>query len=84
MWPLRCAHRGGGFEKPENTLEAFENALKVNILFLECDVHLTKDHQVVVAHDHDISRVCQVDASDTRTFIGEFNYAELPCYRKKF
>ena len=23
LWPLRCSHRGGGVEMPENTLEAF-------------------------------------------------------------
>ena len=44
IWPLRCSHRGGGQEMPENTLEAFENSLAQNIRYLEMDIHLTADN----------------------------------------
>lgn len=52
------AHRGGLAERPENTLAAFDNAVKIGTHLLELDVHLTKDGQVVVAHDEDLNRVC--------------------------
>ena len=51
------AHRGGAFEAPENTLEAFANAASVspNVIF-EMDIHFTKDQQIVVIHDETVDR----------------------------
>lgn len=55
--PMQIAHRGGASERPENTLAAFENAVKVGAQMLELDVHLTRDGHVVVLHDEDLARV---------------------------
>ena len=41
---------------PENTLASFELARKMGAEFVECDVHLTKDNQVVVIHDETVER----------------------------
>ena len=49
------AHRGGAALAPENTLAAFENALKIGVDMVECDVHLSKDGEVVVMHDPNVS-----------------------------
>jgi len=81
---MRSAHRGGAQEQVENTLEAFENAVQNGIKYLEMDVHLTKDKQVVVAHDFDLSRVCILDNTGGKKFIGEFNFNELPPFRPMF
>lgn len=48
---LIIAHRGWAAEKPENTLEAFDAALKEGANALEIDVSLTKDSKVVLWHD---------------------------------
>lgn len=57
------AHRGL-FTKnqkiPENSLMAFENALKYG-LAIELDVHLTKDEKLVVVHDHHLKRITGKD-----------------------
>jgi len=45
------AHRGASAECPENTLPAFERALELGCDALEMDVHLTRDNQLIVAHD---------------------------------
>ncbi len=45
------AHRGGAGLWPENTLEAFGQALALGVSTLELDVHLTAEDDVVVAHD---------------------------------
>ncbi|HEY6036183.1 MAG TPA: glycerophosphodiester phosphodiesterase family protein [Kofleriaceae bacterium] len=45
------AHRGASAECPENTLPAFERALELGCDALELDVHLTRDSQLIVAHD---------------------------------
>ncbi len=53
---LVVAHRGGAALAPENTLAAFENALKIGVDQVECDVHVSKDGELVVMHDPDVSR----------------------------
>ena len=59
--PYRYAHRGyHSTEFPENTLPAFERAVE-NGFGAELDVHLTKDGKLVVFHDDDLKRVCDVD-----------------------
>lgn len=54
--PLVVAHRGGAALAPENTLAAFENALKIGVDMVECDVHLSKDGELIVMHDSIVSR----------------------------
>ena len=53
---LVVAHRGGAALAPENTLVAFGNALKIGVDMVECDVHLSKDGELVVMHDPDLAR----------------------------
>ncbi|MCQ2011001.1 MAG: glycerophosphodiester phosphodiesterase [Sporolactobacillus sp.] len=50
------AHRGSKCNCPENTLDSFEEAMRVGSDGIELDVHLTKDQQVVVMHDEKIDR----------------------------
>lgn len=50
------AHRGFNGLYPENTRRAFEEALKLDIAGIECDVNLTQDGQVVVIHDLTVDR----------------------------
>ena len=56
------AHRGLHNENEiiENTLEAFENAIQ-NDYLIECDVVLSKDHEVLVFHDYDLKRLCNIE-----------------------
>lgn len=52
-----AAHRGGALLWPENSLLAFRNAAEsLGADFLELDVHLSKDDQVVVIHDPTLER----------------------------
>ena len=43
---------------------------------LECDVHLTKDKVVVVAHDAGLERMCGPEYKDKT--VNMYNYEELP------
>ena len=45
------AHRGGASLWPENTLMAFDQALRLGCDGLELDLQLTKDDVLVVHHD---------------------------------
>jgi len=51
------AHRGASTRLPENTLEAFSAAVELGADGIELDVHLTKDGEIVVAHDEQLERV---------------------------
>ena len=53
---LLAAHRGGAQLWPENSLLAFRSAIALGADFLEFDVHLSKDGQVVVIHDPTLER----------------------------
>lgn len=48
---LIIAHRGGADLWPENTLPAFEGAMRAGADGAELDVHITRDGEVVVYHD---------------------------------
>src|SRR5262245_49482693 len=51
MSPLVIAHRGASAYEPENTLRAFDLAIKQGAQMIELDLHLTRDNRVVVIHD---------------------------------
>lgn len=50
-------HRGASAYAPENTLEAFEMAAQMGAAGVELDVHMTRDGELVVAHDEAVDRV---------------------------
>jgi glycerophosphoryl diester phosphodiesterase len=74
MHPRRLyAHRGASAERPENTMPAFQRAVDLGVDALELDVHLTRDAQLVVAHDDTTARTCgarlawaELDLSDVQ------------------
>ncbi len=50
------AHRGWSAKYPENTLLAFREAIALGADAIEFDVRQTKDGELVISHDADISR----------------------------
>jgi glycerophosphoryl diester phosphodiesterase len=57
VWPpLNIAHRGAAGEAPENTLAAFELALRQGADGIELDVRLSADGVPVVIHDPRLER----------------------------
>ncbi len=66
------AHRGASHDAPENTLAAFHLAWRERADAAECDVHLTRDGEVVVIHDDDTRRT-----TGARGKVSERTLAEL-------
>jgi len=54
---LIIAHRGANKIAPENTLLAFRKAIELKADFIELDVFKSKDGELVVTHDHELSRL---------------------------
>src|SRR5438874_310131 len=50
------AHRGGSKLRPENTMAAFDYGFALGADAVECDVHLSRDGEVVVIHDSTLDR----------------------------
>lgn len=54
--PFVSAHRGGAAYAPENTMVAFDNAIRLGVDELEADAQLTVDGHVVLLHDDTLDR----------------------------
>lgn len=58
---LAMAHRGGATHPElaglENTMAAFEHAVALGYRYLETDVHVTCDGELLAFHDEDLARV---------------------------
>jgi glycerophosphoryl diester phosphodiesterase len=50
------AHRGASAYAPENTMAAFQKAIELGFDYIEFDVRLSKDGELVVIHDADVTR----------------------------
>lgn len=59
--PLIYAHRGASADHPENTLPAFLAAHEQGSDWVELDVHLAADGELVVVHDQSYADGRQVD-----------------------
>ena len=53
-------HRGARGLAPENTLAGFDAALRHRVAYVEFDVRLTKDKQLVVIHDKHTKRIAHI------------------------
>ncbi|WP_042478471.1 glycerophosphodiester phosphodiesterase [Bacillus ndiopicus] len=70
--PAIFAHRGASGQYPENTMIAFEEALRTDVAGIELDVQMTKDGQLVIIHDERIDRT-----TNGQGFVKDFTLAEL-------
>ncbi|OMP67380.1 glycerophosphodiester phosphodiesterase [Domibacillus epiphyticus] len=55
------AHRGASAYAPEHTKEAYEMAIRMQADFVEIDLHMTKDGQLVAIHDSSLKRTTNVE-----------------------
>ncbi len=66
------AHRGASKVFLENTLPAFEEAIRLGAEGIELDVQLSKDGEVIVFHDESLARL-----SDRKDFVRDLTAREL-------
>ncbi len=72
--PIAFAHRGASAHAPENTIDAFQLALKLGANGLESDVWVTADSDVVLDHDG------VVRVRGRKRLISELQRSSLPSH----
>lgn len=70
------AHRGSSFEAPENTLVSIKKAYDNGTDFVEIDVQLTKDEKIILLHDDNFKRTCNVDKKPSEMTLEEIKKLE--------
>jgi glycerophosphoryl diester phosphodiesterase len=90
--PWLVAHRGASAYAPENTVPAFRLAADQGATFVEFDLRLTKDRQIICLHDDSLERTTDVEdifpdrfrtlpgaggAPTRRWMLADFTLAEL-------
>ena len=66
------AHRGDHVIYPENTIEAYREAIKNEADYVEIDLRTTKDSQLVSMHDGNVNRM-----TNAKGAVNTFTLAEL-------
>lgn len=67
-----AAHRGNSKYFPENTLVGFRSAMDLHPDMLEIDLHMTRDGEIIMMHDHTVDRT-----TDGEGLIREKTLAEM-------
>lgn len=73
---LVIAHRGASAVEPENTLRAFARSIEMGAQMIELDLHCTRDGQVVVIHDDDLSHTTNGRGRVSRLTFDEVRQAD--------
>ncbi|MBS1600813.1 MAG: glycerophosphodiester phosphodiesterase family protein [Bacteroidetes bacterium] len=66
------AHRGDHVEVPENTVAAFQNAIRNEVDFVEIDLRTTKDSVLVIMHDATVDRM-----TNGKGKVSELTYQQI-------
>lgn len=67
-----CAHRGAMSTHPENTIPAFEEAIRLGAAMIEFDVQFTRDGALVLMHDDSVDRT-----TDGKGKVTDLTLAEI-------
>ncbi|NRD78650.1 glycerophosphodiester phosphodiesterase [Bacillus sp. BRMEA1] len=70
--PLKIGHRGAAGYCPENTFASFHKALELGADYLEIDIQMTKDEELVVIHDATVNRT-----SNGKGKVKDFTLSEI-------
>ncbi|MGH9755509.1 MAG: glycerophosphodiester phosphodiesterase [Blastocatellia bacterium] len=76
MPPLVIAHRGASAYEPENTLRAFDLAIRQGAQMIELDLHVTCDNHVVVIHDPTLNHTTNLTGRVDRLTLAEIRRAD--------
>ena len=75
--PLIFGHRGYASLAPENTMAAFALCATRGIFGIELDVHLCRSGELVVIHDHTVTRVANAPGRVEEMKLGELRELDV-------
>lgn len=76
--PLRICHRGMAQAAPENTIGAFQGAVDAGYEGIEIDIRMSKDGEIIVCHDHHLSRLtCGHPTAHSIRHLKDMTWEEL-------
>lgn len=70
--PLVIAHRAGDQIAPGNTMTAIKMSSEMGVDMIEVDLHITKDGQIVLAHDPTVDRT-----TDGTGYVSDYTLDEF-------
>ena len=68
---------------PENSMAAFRRAAEHGY-GIELDVQLTRDGQVIVAHDYDLKRICGIEKESILSLMRNFPVSRFSGRKNEF
>ena len=68
---ILAAHRGDRKNCPENTMPAFESALRFGADMIETDVHMTSDGELILFHDRTLKRITGAEGTTDQTTLSD-------------
>jgi glycerophosphoryl diester phosphodiesterase len=71
------AHRGASWDAPEHTFAAYDLALAQGADWIEQDLQMTRDGQLVVLHDDSLDRTARGPVADCSGLVREKTRAQL-------
>ncbi|HEY0867450.1 MAG TPA: glycerophosphodiester phosphodiesterase [Fimbriimonas sp.] len=75
---LVIGHRGAAASSPENTLASFEAAIRCGAVGVECDVHVSRDGELIVIHDETLDRTTPLSGKVRETESARMKAAGVP------
>ncbi|WP_085993968.1 glycerophosphodiester phosphodiesterase [Oceanobacillus senegalensis] len=69
---VNVAHRGASGHAPENTMAAFQKGFEMKADYVEIDVQMTKDGELVVIHDTTVDRT-----TNGTGYVGDLTLEEI-------
>ncbi|HWO75955.1 MAG TPA: glycerophosphodiester phosphodiesterase family protein [Bacillus sp. (in: firmicutes)] len=69
---VNVAHRGASGHAPENTMAAFQKGFEMKADYIEIDVQMSKDGELVILHDTTLDRT-----TDGTGWVGNYTLEEL-------
>ena len=78
-----CAHRGAMDTHPENTLAAFNEAVRLGAHMIELDVRITKDGHLVIMHDETVDRTTNGKGPVSELSIDEVKHLDAGSWKSE-
>src|SRR5689334_1007095 len=79
--PVIIGHRGASHDAPENTLAAIRLGYEQGADFVEVDLRLTADKQIVLLHDADTKRTTSVEGKVTERTVKELQTLDAGSFK---